>query len=327
VASFVELALSHSPSFLLDFRSGLGRMGLDLSGNGVGGQIVGGGTPSALPTTIVPSDGDYGSGTLFGSNAGGNFGSSCAWMVPVNTTATGGPLRPTGALTMLLCCDKPTYSRQAGLFSCTQSGGWNIELTAGSPVKLSAFVRQNGAYSTVSVDASVLQATNNLIIATCDGRYTKLHVNGVTVGVYDAGAIYPIQYAATTVHIVIGAESTGTSAQDFPELPVQYAGLYTTGLSDSDCADLYTAFSAQKRLAGTVVHSDGSAGKAARIRPWYDHAATLDACGGHVTRDVTPNNITGEWEMVVPDGQYEVVLVGDSGYQPVTHGPVSPVPV
>lgn len=321
--SFVEAVLEHDPSFLLDFRRGLSRFGTDLSGNAVTGEVVG----SAPPVTgggVVPSDGVFGSSTTFVSDSGNTMSGSCAYRIPVATTSVGGPLRPTAA-TLIIACSRPSYQRYGGIFSCTQAGGWNIEVGTATDY-VNAQFRINGAYVKASCPWSTLAADSNLLIATCDGQYVRLYVNGEMVAESDAGSLGTIQYSTSSVtHICLGAEPAADAAvSSFLGLSIQYASLIPSALTVDQCQQIAAAFTATCKISGTVVQDDGSAGRVARIRAWYGSA--IEQVMGGAGADVVVSSPSGAYEAIVPSGDYEVVLVGGDGFQPVAHGPITPIP-
>jgi len=67
-----------------------------------------------------------------------------------------------------------------------------------------------------------------------------------------------------------------------------------------------------RRLAGNAKLDNGSAASVVVARNWSTHAHAAQA---------TPAT-SGDFEMWVPAGQYDVTIFGPTGYQPITHGPV-----
>jgi hypothetical protein len=65
-------------------------------------------------------------------------------------------------------------------------------------------------------------------------------------------------------------------------------------------------------LAGNAKLDTGVAASLVVVRAWDTHA--------HVMQSVPASD--GSWKVFVTSGNYDVTVVGPSGYQPITHGPV-----
>lgn len=69
------------------------------------------------------------------------------------------------------------------------------------------------------------------------------------------------------------------------------------------------------KIAGTAKLDSGSAASAVAVRNW--------STGAGVDRVIPASD--GSFESFVADGQYDVTVYGPDGYQPITHGPITPV--
>ena len=119
-------------------------------------------------------------------------------------------LKPTTALTVELWAYNTNWSTldNSRFISNTQNGGYNMDASSGY---LKAFVNLNGTYYTPNVALSSLGSGWHHFALTCDGQYSKLYVDGVLKDTKDAGAVYPIQYAATANSTLLAAEAGSTS--------------------------------------------------------------------------------------------------------------------
>lgn len=324
---FAAQVLAHSPSFLLFFdKNGVVT---NLAGGSVRHEFIGSATPITVTAPITPSAGDFGGGLKLVSTSANTVAASSAYRVRYEGVNSNAALRPKNKITIILVCNKPDFRRYGGFMSCTQSGGWNIEYSSTNQT-LSAVVRAGTGYTRAEVPAGFeLEAKSNLLIATYDGRYVKLYNNGVLVSTADSGGANLIEYNATrTVHITIGAEADYDEGySDFLGLGVEYAGMIPdVALTELQIQALYAGFSASYKMSGKLTQSDGSAGKSVRVRSWYNDSLTQAETRGK-TLDITPSAIDGAWEVSVPNGNYEVVMTGSTGYAPIVHGPISPKPI
>ena len=318
--SFITSVLQYNPSLFLDFNRSYDGSVVNLGYSTASHEFVGSATPVDISSPITPSRGIYGGGIHFIANAGNTIAGSCAYRVNV---VSGQALRPTSAVTVFIACNAPDYNRYGGFISCTQSGGWTIEMRSDASIRLAIYI--NGAYLSVFMPPEfTLPEENNLLMATYDGRYARLYHNGILMGETDAGANYNIGYAATVYNMTIGCEvGTGTNISDFLGLPVEFAGVIpNNALSPEQIESLYLEFATQKVLSGNLTQSNLSPGKYVRIRSWYESEATKTNTRNKGI-DLIPDE-TGDWSVVVPDGEYEIVLIGDEGYAPQVHGPVVP---
>lgn len=101
-----------------------------------------------------------------------------------------------------------------------------------------------------------------------------------------------------------------------PSADLAFVSLWTRELTDAEIASHRAALFDPHVLAGTAVRTDGAPAKQVRIRRNFDfeHFAA-----------VTPDE-EGRWSARVPPGDYEVVIVGPSGFEPQVYSPVSAVP-
>lgn len=318
--AFITNILQYAPTFLLNFNRKLTGRVENLGVVDVSHEYVGGATTSNLEEPIIPSRGVFGGGTRFTSTNTNSESSSSAYRI---IGRTGQSYRPTSAITLIVACDAPAYRRYGGFISNTQSGGWSLEVSIldGNPISFAVYV--NGGYirATAPVNTYVNQKSN-LLIATYDGRYAKIYLNGILIAENDTGSQSQIGYPGSIINIAIGCEvGTGTSVSDFIGLPVEIAAMIPNlALSLEQIESLYSDFSIEKSLSGNLSQDNLEPGKCVRIRSWYDavnaHNETLAA-----TVDLVPD-MNGDWSAVVPDIQYEVVLIGDNGFAPNVHGPV-----
>ncbi|MCD4736578.1 MAG: LamG domain-containing protein [Bacteroidales bacterium] len=123
-------------------------------------------------------------------------------------------LKPTIAITVEVWAynsDWVTFDN-ARFISNTQTGGYNIQAEGGN---LTALVYLNGSYQSPHIAPSSLSSGWHHFALSCDGRYTKLYVDGVLEDTKDAGAVYPIQYAATSNSTLLAAKAGDPSRELF----------------------------------------------------------------------------------------------------------------
>ena len=120
-------------------------------------------------------------------------------------------LKPTAALTVEIWAFNSNWSTMGDsrFISNTESGGYFIG-AEGDYIK--AYIMLNNTYNIPSVKLSSLSDGWHHFALTCDGRYTKLYVDGTLQDTEDAGAAYLIQYSASANNTFIGAEAgSGTT--------------------------------------------------------------------------------------------------------------------
>lgn len=319
--SFSSNILSYSPSILLSFNKD-GRVD-----NLVPSDIVHeflGAPPLPVLDVITPSSGDFGGGLLFDSDPINSISGSSAYRIRY-TAAHKAQLRPEKKITVILCCNKPKYQRYAGLISCTQSGGWNVEINT-PDIPLTAIVRANNGYLKAEAPPSfVFDDNSNLIVMTYDGQVLTLYNNGEIVAQADGGLVADIQYSNSIVHITIGAEpGTSESYNGFPGLGVEYAAIVPNlAITSTQVQTLYDDFSTSYQISGRLIEEDGTAGKVVRVSSWYSDTATKKETNDK-TINITPSVADGSWVAKVPDGTYQVVMIGAANSAPIVHGPIKP---
>ncbi len=127
-------------------------------------------------------------------------------------------LQPTFGLTMeqWIFANDWNYNNTFYLasLSYTQGGGYAMSLASR---KFGVEIRANGVYQQPEISTENLVGWQH-IVATFDGRYTRMYLNGSLVVTSDAGAggPYPIQYSTTNGNIIenalfIGAEADSTN--------------------------------------------------------------------------------------------------------------------
>lgn len=92
--------------------------------------------------------------------------------------------------------------------------------------------------------------------------------------------------------------------------------LFRYALSDAQMARHYQAgvgAVGMGVLAGSAKRTDGQPATSVVVRRWDTH---------RTMKVITPGS-DGSWSLSVPAGDYEVTATGPSGYQPITHGPVT----
>lgn len=101
-----------------------------------------------------------------------------------------------------------------------------------------------------------------------------------------------------------------------PSADLAFVALWTRELTDAEIAGHRAALFDPHMLAGTAVRTDGAPATQVRIR----RASDLEHFAA-----VTPDD-EGRWSARVPPGDYEIVIVGPSGFEPQVYSPVSAVP-
>lgn len=141
-------------------------------------------------------------------------------------------LQPTGAITLEQWLNPndwvPSVGRQS--LSCTQGGGYAISLRSNG---IDAIFFAGGSYRTAATSTIGFSGWKH-VVATFDGRYTRMFINGVLVNERDAGSTLTMTYNSTN-GLFIGAEA-GSSAT-IPDPTQKYEGkialtrIYTSALS------------------------------------------------------------------------------------------------
>ena len=131
------------------------------------------------------------------------------------------------------------------IISCTENAGYQIAYDKA----LNAFVlyvRRNGGYGFVQTPAAPYLTGWHYIVGTFDGRFTRLYMDGVQVGVDDAGATFSIQYFGG-VKTYIGAEASDPIATGVPiDINYYWQGridevkIYNTALTAPQILQEYT---------------------------------------------------------------------------------------
>jgi len=103
----------------------------------------------------------------------------------------------------------------------TEGGGYSlcVNSTGVSAPNLCFAVRVNGGYQFAGYGTGGFAANSwHHVVCSYDGRYAKIYVDGILRSTADAGAVYPIQYAASN-SLGIGEDPDGSSPLNPDGLP------------------------------------------------------------------------------------------------------------
>ncbi|NOY80785.1 MAG: hypothetical protein GXP31_07245 [Kiritimatiellaeota bacterium] len=131
------------------------------------------------------------------------------------SVASSATVKPTTALTVELWAYRATWSPGTytkTMISCTETGGYNLTLDTTGGIAGNVYLTAVGNTRVYFPDAATNLAMGwHHFALTCDGRYTKLYIDGVLRDTDDAGAGHALQYHPTN-SLQIGAEAgSGTS--------------------------------------------------------------------------------------------------------------------
>lgn len=319
---FISNILSYSPSVFLVFnKNGVVK---NLANTSIKHEAVGGIKPQPVSKTITPSAGGFGGGLFFDVDNGRTKEGSCAYRIRYEA-ATKDLIQPKQAITVLMTCTKPKKVMAGSLVSCTEFGGWNIEML--SDGRLIAYVRIDGQYRTATTSSPVnMDADFNMLVLTYDGKITALYNHGQVIAISSASSNAEISYNTAPVNLMISAEVDNLDGySSMMGLAVEHMALIpNVALSAEIISDIYDEAVSVRGFSGTLLHDDGTAGSVVRVRSWSGDAATKKETDG-ATLDVAVDAETGFWSVDAPQGNYELVMVGKEGYEPIAHGPMQPL--
>ncbi len=140
------------------------------------------------------------------------------------TLGNAAQLKPTTALTVEVWGYRGSWDLGAGqteaLIGCAQAGGYELILNSGDSGRIEGYVEIDDGYRVVGHPAASLTSGWHHFALTCDGRYTKLYVDGILRATDDRTATGALTYAAGN-SVLIGAEAhTG----DTPEAGYGFSG-------------------------------------------------------------------------------------------------------
>jgi len=196
-------------------------------------------------TTLVEEGGSY-NGTIAGATqVDGHIGKALSFdgtndfvEIPHNSA-----LKPTAAITYMAWGYRDDWSSAGNtrLLSCTEAGGFNFEFDNVTTGNVDASIRISGTYQHAAFTYTGLNPGWHFFAATCDGRYTKIYVDGVLHATDDRGSTGTIDYTNNN-SIIIGGEAgsgTGCSGSYWAGL-IDSVRIYCRALSAAEIAILYT---------------------------------------------------------------------------------------
>jgi hypothetical protein len=179
---------------------------------------------------------------------------------------------------------------------------------------LTMYVYSN-AGERLTVGSTAIGLGPHHIVMTVDADGSTLWVDGA---IYIRQSAYNNsfdQYGSATLYFSnLPNPTTGSSANtDHGSFYVSDIALYAASLSPADISAHALSALTAGVLKGTALLSTGAAASLVLVRRWatYEHVAA-----------VVPG-ADGKWSAPVAPGIYEVTARGPSGYQPITHGPVT----
>ena len=102
----------------------------------------------------------------------------------------------------------------------------------------------SGTYRVATHPRTSVSAGWHYIVGTCDGRYTKLYLDGVLVSTVDAGSSGSLTYGVNN-NFVIGAEAAGGATNSitgsFLAGRIGAIQMYSVALTDAQVAENFNA--------------------------------------------------------------------------------------
>lgn len=122
-------------------------------------------------------------------------------------TASLAPTSAESACVWAYVADWANTTASVRFVSKTEGGGFNLGLNdTGATINYSRHL--SGSYRVATYSRSSISGGWHYIVGTCDGRYTKLYLDGVLVSTVDAGSSGSLTYAVNN-NFVIAAEAAG----------------------------------------------------------------------------------------------------------------------
>ena len=190
-------------------------------------------------TTVTDLSSPQYNGTLVGTvsydlNNGGTFVFPSANTTSYISIGRVLALQPTNQITLEQWLNPDDWTPTGfQSLSCTQGGGYAISLRNNG---IDAIFFAGGSYRNTVTTTTGFTGWNH-VVASFDGRYTRMYINGNLVDIRDAGSTFTMTYNATN-GLFIGAEA-GSSAT-IPDAGQKYEGkiaitrIYNVALSDSE---------------------------------------------------------------------------------------------
>jgi hypothetical protein len=207
------------------------------------------------------------------------------------------------------------------LAGCSQAGGWAARVTANTQ-RLDFLVYRSGNYATVIGPDYTVFPTDQPLFVVCryDLRFIKIDVNGVPFAA-DMGNNANCTYGAADIPILLGIDPAAGGAPDssqynYDNWAHSHYAHWARHISDSEIALMWDKFRIRRQVGGNAKLDTGAAAERVRIFGW----------NYPVVGETTPLP-NGDWIADVDDIQVGVTTIGPTGYQPITHGPLTPVEV
>jgi hypothetical protein len=189
-------------------------------------------------------------GTIYGAdirNHGYSFdGDDDAISVPYTAT-----LEPTTAITVSAWVKFDNTTSNVRVAGKTEGGGYVLGSTIDGYTDRNFYVYRNGAYANVGW-SNTNYSTNTWyhFVGTYDGRYMKFYVDGDLKDTDDAGATYPIYYAAEN-EFCIGTEASSPSCGMTADFDGNIADVrvYDRALTATEVTSLYQGADIQTTVA------------------------------------------------------------------------------
>ena len=138
-----------------------------------------------------------------------------------------------------------TWTTDPHPFSCTESGGWNIEKNSNKPT-FPVYVNTVGYVHSINGDISTplwtdLSSGWHMFTGTYDGFNIKLYIDGELVANKATGKTdkLPIHYHATNPILIHSEPTSTTGSNSYPACKMSDMRIYATALSAEDIKSLY----------------------------------------------------------------------------------------
>jgi len=130
-----------------------------------------------------------------------------------------------------------TEATARSIISKTESGGYLLQCVSGY---IRGFIFLNGAYKNPQYALANLSVGWHHFFVTCDGRYSKLYVDGALQSTVDAGATYPIYYKyENAMGIGIEATSGDTPSGSYFDGKIDEVKIYNKALTQNEITEIF----------------------------------------------------------------------------------------
>jgi hypothetical protein len=148
-------------------------------------------------------------------------------------------LNAPNALTLnAIVSDRNIGAAQHQVISCTEGGGWSLDISSNLGVNKSEFVvYYNGGYKIIQ-NTSIISNNQKVILTGIFNRYTqqKFKQDGNLIGHFDTG--FPIVAPGNSTVMAIGCNPSGSSGSNYSPLNINEIIRFNSNLSDIEAQKL-----------------------------------------------------------------------------------------